>query len=102
MYNEVRKRQCELLNHDVREHVDWMTRHSDEAWRALERRVNKIEPKLKGIAKTEDDFKALKGVFREIQERNHAEIEELRSNVHQLTGRFSEVNDNFRGMKVDV
>ena len=59
-----RKRQCEENNHDVREHVDWMTRYSDEAWRALERRVNKIEPKLKAIAVSEDNFKTLKEVLR--------------------------------------
>ena len=61
-----------------------------------------MEPKLRGIARTQDDFRALREVFREIQERNHAEIEELRRNVHQLTGRYSEFHDNFRGMKVDV
>jgi hypothetical protein len=61
-----RRRQCELNDHDVREHVDWMTRYSDEAWRALERRVNKMEPILKAIAFSADSFKTLKEVLREM------------------------------------
>ena len=61
--NRVKDRQCELNNHDVREHVDWMTRYADEAWMELERRVGRIEPKVRAqqraIATSENNFNAL-------------------------------------------
>ena len=61
-----RRRPCELNDHDVREHVDWMTRYSDEAWRALERRVNKMQSKLRTIAVSENNFETLREVLQEM------------------------------------
>ena len=62
---------------DVREHVDWMTRYPDEAWRELERRVSRIEPIVKAyqVINNEINIAHMQELFQELRRIHQAEVE---------------------------